>query len=274
MNSYKADRISEQQYTANTIYSFIFKLLIREITLDKSLKRKQIYKLLGLNKRKSIIGYCCDLLLCDHYDYVHLVGKISGPPSKTLSNKERFNFGSNAKDERSLCELTIMAEFGPILNESDLNTLLNKIFVFMIQVKNHKMNKVYYSRLLNRAEIPLKGKNIDKKKAKWIAKNVNVDFNTLEISEAPKKLVLSQTITKSTLSSSSSSDNFTGFPKESIINLLDFFLTPVRPKETLREMNSLFPNEQVFVINNAILLTPKHMPISTNNDDLILDIQI
>ncbi|RIB07338.1 hypothetical protein C2G38_2214726 [Gigaspora rosea] len=325
MNSYKADRISEQQYTADTIYSFIFKSLMHindkiytffgEITSDGSSKRKRIYKLLGLNKRKSIIGRRCDLLLCDHYDYVHLVGEVSGPPLKKLPNKERFDLGRNnrnAKDEKSLCELTIVAEFGPILDESDLNILLNELYVFMIQVKktsvlDHMMNKIYRSRLLNRAEIPLEKKNIDKvgflqflftiyeliisitenfnkleklinelsrKKQEWIAKNVNVDFDTLEISEAAKKLVLSQTITTSTPSSSPSNDNLTGSPKGSIVNLLDFFLTPARAKETLREMNSLFPNEQVFVIDNAILLTPERMPISTNDDDLIPDIQI
>ncbi|CAG8647408.1 25855_t:CDS:2 [Racocetra persica] len=93
---------------------------------------------------------------------------------------------------------------------------------------------------------------LSRKKQEWIAKNVNVDFDTLEISEAAKKLVLSQTITTSTPSSSLSK----------------------RAKETLREINSLFPNEQVFVIDNAILLTPKRVPISTNNDDLIPDIQI
>lgn len=77
--------------------------------------------------------------MCDHYDYVHLVGEVSGPPSKKLPNKERFDLGRNnrnAKDEKSLCELAIVAEFGPILEESDLNILLNELYVFMIQVKS------------------------------------------------------------------------------------------------------------------------------------------
>ncbi|RIB24365.1 hypothetical protein C2G38_2070206, partial [Gigaspora rosea] len=302
MNSYKADRISEQQYTADTIYSFIFKSLTH-INDKLYTFLKQIYKLLGLNKRRSIIGRRCDLLLCDHYDYVHLVGEVSGLPSKNLPNKERFDLGRNncnAKDEKSLCELTIVAEFGPIQDESDLNTLLNEIFVFMIQVKVCIF-------IFEKAKISLERKNIDKvgflqflftiyeliisiaenfnkleklinelsrKKQEWIAKNVHVDFDTLEISEAAKKLVLSQTITTSTLSSSPSSNNFTGFLKELIVNLLDFFLTPERAKETLREMNSLFPNKQVFVIDNAILITPECMPIGTNDNNLIPDIQI
>ncbi|CAG8461590.1 2385_t:CDS:2 [Cetraspora pellucida] len=324
LNSYKVDRISEQQYTADTIYSFIFKSLTHindklytffgEITSIGSSQRKRIYKLLGLNKKKSVIGRRCDLLLCDQYDYVHLVGEVSGPPLKKLPNKERFDLGRNnrnAKDEKSLCELAIVAEFGPILDESDLNILLNELYVFMIQVKqtsvlDHMMHKVYRSRLLNKAEIPLEKKNIDKvdflqflftiyeliifvaenfnkleklmnelsrKKQEWIAKNVNVDFDTLKISEAAKKLVLSQAITTST-PSSSPSDNSTGSPKESIVNLLDFFITPLRAKETLREMNSLFSKEQVFAIDNTILLTPERMPMSTYDDDLISDIQI
>ncbi|RIB27801.1 hypothetical protein C2G38_2061042 [Gigaspora rosea] len=170
MNSYKADRISKQQYTANTIYSFIFKSLMhindklytffREITSYGSSKRKWIYKLLGLNKQKIIIGHCCDLLLCDHYDYIHLVGEVSGPPSKNLPNKERFDLGRNnhnAKDEKSLCKLTIVAEFGPILDESDLNTLLNELYKKTIEtsVLDHMMNKIYRT-------IPLERKNIDK----------------------------------------------------------------------------------------------------------------
>ncbi|CAG8489245.1 3682_t:CDS:1 [Dentiscutata erythropus] len=97
---------------------------------------------------------------------------------------------------------------------------------------------------------------LSRKKQEWIAKNVNVDFDTLKISEAAKKLVLSQIITTSTLSLSPS-DNSTGSPKESIINLLDFFITPSRAKKTLREINSLFSNEQVFAIDNTILLTPE-----------------
>ncbi|CAG8530988.1 14965_t:CDS:2 [Gigaspora rosea] len=196
-------------------------------------------------------------------------GEVSGLPSKNLPNKERFDLGRNncnAKDEKSLCELTIVAEFGPIQDESDLNTLLNEIFVFMIQVKisiAENFNKL--EKLIN---------ELSRKKQEWIAKNVHVDFDTLEISEAAKKLVLSQTITTSTLSSSPSSNNFTGFLKELIVNLLDFFLTPERAKETLREMNSLFPNKQVFVIDNAILITPECMPIGTNDNNLIPDIQI
>ncbi|CAG8812388.1 34976_t:CDS:2, partial [Gigaspora margarita] len=236
------DRISEQQYTADTIYSFIFKSLTHinnklykyklknrsfciifnqfykfsgEITSAGSLQRKRIYKLLGLNKKKSVIGHHCDLLLCDQYDYVYLVGEVSGPPLKKLPNKERFDLGRNnrnAKDEKSLCELAIVAEFGPILDESNLNILLNELYIFMIQVKqtsilDYMMHKVYCSRLLNKAEIPLEKKNIDKtfiaenfnkleklmneisrKKQEWIAKNVNVDFDTLKISKAAKKL--------------------------------------------------------------------------------------
>ncbi|CAG8652545.1 22880_t:CDS:2, partial [Gigaspora margarita] len=123
----------------------------------------------------------------------------------------------------------------------------------------------YRSRLLNKAEILLEKKNIDKvdflkflftlyelitfiadnfnkleklmnellrKKQEWIAKNVNVDFDTLKISKAAKKL------------------------------------------ETLREINSLTSNEQVFAIDNAILLMPEQIPISAYDDDLISDIQI
>ncbi|CAG8699248.1 14167_t:CDS:2, partial [Gigaspora rosea] len=192
-------------------------------------------------------------------------GEVSGPPSKNLPNKERFDLGRNnhnAKDEKSLCKLTIVAEFGPILDESDLNTLLNELYVFMIQKKtietsvlDHMMNKIYRT-------IPLERKNIDK------VGFLQFLFTIYELI-LQKKLVLSQTITTSTLSSSPSSDNFTGTPKESIINLLDFFLTPARAKETLREMNPLFPNEQVFVIDNTIILTSKRMPLSTIDDDLI-----
>ncbi|CAG8833362.1 30311_t:CDS:1, partial [Gigaspora margarita] len=72
-----------------------------------------------------------------------------------------------------------------------------------------------------------------------------------------KKLVLSQTITISTPSSSPSSDNSTDSPKESIVDLLDFFITPSHAKKTLREINSLTSNKQVFAIDYAILLTPE-----------------
>ncbi|CAG8833271.1 32640_t:CDS:1, partial [Gigaspora margarita] len=106
----------------------------------------------------------------------------------------------------------------------------------------------------------------------WIAKNVNVDFDTLKISEAAKKPVLLQTITILTPLSSPSSNDSTDSPKESIVNLLDFFITPSRAKETLREINSLTLNEQVFAIDNSILLTPERIPISTYDDDLISDI--
>ncbi|CAG8839684.1 11557_t:CDS:2, partial [Gigaspora margarita] len=142
-------------------------------------------------------------------------------------------------------------------------------------ILDHMMYKVYCSRLLNKAEIPLEKKNIDKifiadnfnkleklmnelsrKKQEWIAKNVNIDFDTLKISEAAKKLVLSQTITISTPSSSLSSDDSTDSPKESIVGLLDFFITPSRAKETLMEINSLTLNKQVFAIVNTILLMP------------------
>ncbi|CAG8605490.1 13452_t:CDS:2, partial [Racocetra fulgida] len=178
------------------------------------------------SKKPEISPNCsrrCDLILCDQYDYVHLVGEVSGPPSKKLPNKERFDLGRNnrnAKDEKSLCELAIIAEFGPILEESDLDILLNELYVFMIQVK-----------------------------------------------------ILSQAITLSTPSSSPSSDDTPDSPKASIVNLLDFFITPARAKETLREMNSLFTLEHVFA-TSTILHTPERLPINADDDDSIPDIQI
>ncbi|CAG8666013.1 8917_t:CDS:2, partial [Cetraspora pellucida] len=327
-NSYNIDKISEQQYTSDTIYSFIFRsirhindnlyTLFGEITSTGSTQRKRLYKLLGLNKKKSAIGRRCDLILCDQYDYVHLVGEVSGPPSKKLPNKERFDLGRNnrnAKDEKSLCELAIIAEFGPILEESDLDILLNELYVFMIQVKkktmetsvlDHMMQQIYRSRLLNRAEIPLNKKITDKvnflqflftvyelivaiaenankmdklmnklsrKKQEWKANNINTDFDSLTISDAGKKLVLSQAITLSTPSSSPSSDDAPDSPKASIVNLLDFFITPARAKETLREMNSLCTLEHVFA-TDTILHTPERLPISADDDDSIPDIKI
>ncbi|CAG8846563.1 7666_t:CDS:2, partial [Racocetra persica] len=97
-----------------------------EITSVRSAQRKRIYKFIGLNKNKSIIGCCCDLIVYDQYEFAHLIDEVSGPPLKKLLNKERFDLGRNnhnAKDEKSLCELALVAEFGPIINESDLKIL-------------------------------------------------------------------------------------------------------------------------------------------------------
>ncbi|CAG8714336.1 6262_t:CDS:2, partial [Dentiscutata erythropus] len=240
-------KISEQQYTSDTIYSFIFRSNLYTLL-------KRLYKLLGLNKKKSAIGRRCDLILCDQYDYVHLVGEVSGPPSKKLPNKERFDL------------------------EKTMET----------SVLDHMMQQIYRSRLLNRAEIPLNKKIMDKvnflqflftvyelivviaenankmdklmnklsrKKQEWKANNINTDFDSLTISDAGKKLVLSQAITLSTPSSSPSSDDALDSPKASIVNLLDFFITPARAKETLREMNSLCTLEHVFA-TDTILHTP------------------
>ncbi|CAG8511536.1 23828_t:CDS:10 [Racocetra persica] len=327
-NSYNIDKISEQQFTSDTIYSFVFRLikhindnlctLFGEIISAGSAQRKRLYKLLGLNKKKSTIGHHCDLILCNQYDYVHLVGEVSRPPSRKLPNKESFDLGRNncnAKDEKSLCELAIVAEFGPILEESDLDVLLNELYIFMIQVKkktvetsvlDHIMQKIYRSRLLNQAELPLDKKITDKvnflqflftiyelivavaenankldklmnklsrQKQEWNANNVNANFDTQTISNAAKKLVLFQEITLSTPSSSPSGDDTSDSPKASLVNLLDFFITLTWAKETLREMNSIFSLEQVFA-TNTILLTPDHSPISADDDDSIPDIQI
>ncbi len=110
-----------------------------------------MYKLLRLNNIKKT-GCHCDLLIYDKHDYVHLVGKVSEPPLKKLSNKKRFDLSRNihnVKDKKSLHELAIVAEFRPILKESDVNILLNKLFVFMIQVKSKYfyflLNILYYS---------------------------------------------------------------------------------------------------------------------------------
>ncbi|KAF0464851.1 hypothetical protein F8M41_026411 [Gigaspora margarita] len=177
-------------------------------------------------------GRRCDLIICDQYEFAHLVGEVSGPPSKKLPNKERFDLGRNnrnAKDEKSLCELALVAEFGPIIDESNLE-ILSEIYVFMIQVKNI---------------------------------------------EAAKKLVLSQAITTSTPTSSPSHSDSTGSEKTSIADLLDLFLTPARAKETLKEMNILLSLEiVVFTADSNILLTPDRLPIGTDDDDLIPDIQI
>ncbi|CAG8480128.1 7251_t:CDS:10 [Racocetra persica] len=262
-NSYNVDKISEQQYISDTIYSFIFRsirhindnlyTLFGKIISTGSTQRKRLYKLLGLNKKK-----------------------MSRPLSKKLSNKERFDLGRNnhnAKDEKSLCKLAIIAEFGPILEESDLDILLNELYVFMIQVKkktietsvlDYMMQQIYYSRLLNRTEIPLNKKIMDKvaiaenankidklmnklsrKKQEWKANN----FDSLTISDAGKKLVLSQAITLLTPSSLPST------------------------KETLREINSLCTLKHIFA-TDTILHIPEHLLISANDDDSIPDIKI
>jgi hypothetical protein len=93
---------------------------------------------LGFTNNKNKIGRRCDLVVRDTYNYVHLVGEVSGPPLINRKNKERFDLGRNhrnAKDEKNLIELSIITEFGPILDESDLNILLNELYVFMVQVK-------------------------------------------------------------------------------------------------------------------------------------------
>ncbi|CAG8699568.1 19550_t:CDS:2, partial [Gigaspora margarita] len=197
-----------------------------------------------------------------------------------------FENNRNAKDEKSLCELALVAEFGPIIDESDLE-ILSEIYVFMIQVKNHMMDNIYRSRLLNRANIPLEKNNeissklnklmnkLSRRKQEWKSNNSDVDFDTLIISKAAKKLVLSQAITTSTPTSSPSHSNSTGSEKTSIADLLDLFLTPARAKETLKEMNILLSLEiVVFTADSNILLTPDRLPIGTDDDDLIPDIQI
>src|SRR6185295_4320610 len=109
---------------------------------------------------------------------------------------------------------------------------------------------------------------LSRKKQEWKANNINTDFDSLTISDAGKKLVLSQAITLSTPSFSPSSDDAPDSPKASIVNLLDFFITPARAKETLREMNSLCTLEHVFA-TDIILHTPERLPISADDDDSI-----
>ncbi|CAG8842355.1 27780_t:CDS:2, partial [Racocetra persica] len=171
-------------------------------------------------------------------------GEVSGPPSKKLPNKERFDLGRNnrnAKDKKSLCELALVTEFGPIINELDLEILEKTIET---SVLDHMADNIYHSRLLNQAKIPLEKDNIDKvnflqflftiyeliiainenssklnklmntlsrRKQEWKSNNSDMDFDALTISEAAKKLVLSQAITTSTPTSSPSHSDSTGY---------------------------------------------------------------
>ncbi|CAG8834058.1 29150_t:CDS:1, partial [Racocetra persica] len=53
------------------------------------------------------------------------------------------------------------------------------------------------------------------------------------------------------------------------------FLTPARAKETLKKMNTLLLLEiVVFITDSNIFLTPDRLRISTDDNDLISDIQI
>ncbi|CAG8700396.1 27419_t:CDS:2, partial [Racocetra persica] len=75
--------------------------------------------------------------------------------------------------------------------------------------------------------------------------------------------------------SESSHNNTTSFQESSIADLLELFLTLARAKETLKEMNTLLLLEiVVFTTNSNIFLTPDCLSISTDDDDLILDIRI
>ncbi|CAG8545421.1 29807_t:CDS:2 [Racocetra persica] len=263
--------------------------------LDAKLKRKISNKYMDyLTKKISIPVNDTSLLyisVCDQYEFAYLIGEFD------LGRNNR-----NAKDEKSLYELALVAEFGPIINESDLK-ILSEIYVFMIQVKkkiietsvlDYIVDSIYRSKLLNRAEILLEKNNIDKvaidenssklnkmmntlsrRKQEWKSNNSDVDFDALTISEVAKKLVLSQAITTSTPTSSPSHNDTTSSQKSSITDLLELFLTPARAKETLKEMNTLLLLEiVVFTTDSNILLTPDRLPISTDDDDLISDIQI
>ena len=105
----------------------------------------------GLNNNKKT-GYHYDLFVYNKYDYIYLVRKVSELPLKNLLNKKRFDLDRNiynTKDKKSLHELAIVIEFKLILKKSDVNILLNKLFVFMIQVKSKYfyflLNILYYS---------------------------------------------------------------------------------------------------------------------------------
>lgn len=74
-----------------------------EVTSCGSSQRKCIYNILGLNNNNGIISNWCDLIINDQFDYVHLVGKVSGSPLKKIPNKEKLDNGHNnrnAKDEK------------------------------------------------------------------------------------------------------------------------------------------------------------------------------
>lgn len=150
-----------------------------EVTSAGSTQRKRISRLLGLTDEKNKIGRRCDLLVRDLYDYAHLVGEVSGPPLKKLKNKERFDLGRinrNAKDEKSLCELSIIAEFGPILEQSDVDILLKEIYVFMIQVKSkcfYFLSKHFIYKLLKNKIIYIIGKMIETSLFDHLIKDVN-----------------------------------------------------------------------------------------------------
>ncbi|CAG8727175.1 1539_t:CDS:2 [Cetraspora pellucida] len=247
-NNSKKSKISSNCSHEEKIQCEIYQTILNhigEITSTRSTQRKCLYKLFGLNKKKSTIGCHCDLILCDQYDYVHLVGEVSEPPSKKLSNKERFDL------------------------EKTIET----------SVLDHMMQQIYCSRLLNWAKIFLNKKIMDKvdflqflftvyelivaiaknankmdklmnklsrKKQEWKANNINTDFDFLTISDAEKKLVLLQAITLSTPSSSLLSDD---------------------------APNSLKASIHVFAID-IILHTSEHLTIYADNDDLIPNIKI
>ncbi|CAG8680867.1 8295_t:CDS:2, partial [Racocetra persica] len=175
-------KISKQQYTSDTIYSFIFRsirhindnlyTLFSEITSTGFTQRKCLYKLLGLNKKKSAIGRRCDLILCDQYDYVHLVGE------KTMETSVLDHMMQQIYRSR-------------LLNRAEIP--LNKKITDKIAIAENanKMDK-----LINK---------LSKKKQEWKANNINTDFDSLTI-----------TITLSTLLSSPSSDDTPDSTKASI----------------------------------------------------------
>ncbi|CAG8705134.1 6678_t:CDS:2, partial [Scutellospora calospora] len=98
-----------------------------------------------------------------------------------LPNKERFDLSRNnrnAKDEKSLYELAIVAEFGPILEKLDLDVLLNELYIFIIQVAVAK-NTNKLDKLMNK---------LSRQKQEWNANNINADFDTQTISNTTKKI--------------------------------------------------------------------------------------
>ncbi len=87
------------------------------------------------NNNNNKIGHYYNLLIYNKYDYVYLIRKVSRSSLKKLSNKKKFNLSRNicnTKDKKSLYELAIIIKFKLILKESDVNILLNKLFVFII----------------------------------------------------------------------------------------------------------------------------------------------
>ncbi|CAG8795644.1 11069_t:CDS:2, partial [Racocetra persica] len=169
-----------------------------------------------------------------------------------LPNIDRSDLGRNnrnAKDEKSLCELALVAKFGPIINESDLKILEKTIetsvldHMVAIDENNSKLNKMMNT--------PSRRKQEQK------SKNSDIDFDALTISESAKKLVLSQAITTSTPTSSPSHNDATRSQKSSITDLLELLLTPAWAKETFKKINTLLSLEiVVFTTESNILLTP------------------